>query len=67
MSFEARRHFCEYNYQTMLEYRSEVQYAPQPQQLPRHKTPALYSASRIQVDDWVKVSGKGKGKAKTFT
>jgi len=47
----------------LVQYAEEEQQLPQP---PRCKTPAPSSAPRIQADEWVKVSGKGKGKAKIF-
>jgi len=50
--------------QTLAQYAQEQQQPPQ--QPPRYKTPAPSSAPRIQADDWVEVTNKGKGKAKTF-
>jgi len=47
----------------LTQYAQEQQQPPQP---PRHKTPALSSAPRIQANDWAEVTNKGKGKGKTF-
>jgi len=49
--------------QTLAQYAQEEQQPPQPS---RRKTPAPSSAPRIQADDWVEITGKGKGKANTF-
>jgi len=66
ISFEAGEQFGEHTHQTTIKYAQQVQHPPKPQQPPRRKTPALSSVPRIQADDWVEVSGKGKVNTKTF-